>query len=111
MDTKHQPTCSVVPRGKTYTGKQAFSYFAGISAENTGSRGICMHLLIIPPGERAKAHLHERHETAIYVVSGEGGMWYGEGLSVFPLKVATLTGGISAGTGSLDHLLLGKQGS
>ena len=80
MDTKHQPTCSVVPRGKTYTGKQAFNYFAGISAENTGSHGICMHLLIIPPGERAKAHLHERHETAIYVVSGEGGMWYGERL-------------------------------
>jgi uncharacterized RmlC-like cupin family protein len=80
MDTKHKPTCSVVPAGKTYTGKQAFSYFAGISAENTGSRGICMHLLIIPPGERAKAHLHKGHETAIYILSGEGGMWYGERL-------------------------------
>ena len=71
---KHQPTCSVVPRGKTYTGKQAFTYFAGISAENTGSHGICMHLLIILPGERAKAHLHERHETAIYVVSSQASL-------------------------------------
>ena len=49
--------------------------FAGISAENTGAQGICMHLLTIPPGGQAKAHLHENHETAIYVMSGEAGMW------------------------------------
>ena len=30
-----------------------------------------MHLLTIPPGGRAKAHMHESHETAIYVLSGE----------------------------------------
>jgi uncharacterized RmlC-like cupin family protein len=29
---------------------------------------------------RAKAHKHEAHETAIYVISGEGGMYYGERL-------------------------------
>jgi uncharacterized RmlC-like cupin family protein len=39
-----------------------------------------MHLLTIPPGGRAKAHLHQHHETAIYVLSGEAGMWYGENL-------------------------------
>ena len=39
-----------------------------------------MHLLTIPPGERAKAHRHDGHETAIYVLSGEGQMWYGERL-------------------------------
>ena len=39
-----------------------------------------MHLLTIPPGGRAKAHLHEQHETTIYVISGQAGMWYGEGL-------------------------------
>ena len=32
------------------------------------------------PGGRAKAHLHENHETAIYVLSGRAEMWYGEGL-------------------------------
>jgi uncharacterized RmlC-like cupin family protein len=74
-------TCKVIKSGETsYTGKQAFTYFAGISAESVGSTGICMHMLTIPPGERAKAHLHENHETAIYVISGEGGMWYGENL-------------------------------
>jgi uncharacterized RmlC-like cupin family protein len=39
-----------------------------------------MHMLRLPPGARAKAHFHEAHETAIYVVSGEAGMWYGEAL-------------------------------
>ncbi|HLV34199.1 MAG TPA: cupin domain-containing protein, partial [Spirillospora sp.] len=44
-------------------------------------QGICMHFLSIPPGGRAKAHLHENHETAIYVLQGEAEMWYGENLS------------------------------
>ena len=39
-----------------------------------------MQLLTMPPGARAKAHKHEAHETAIYVLSGEAGMWYGERL-------------------------------
>ena len=80
MEGQHKPTCMVIHPGKTYMGKQAFTYFAGISAENCGAQGICMHLLTIPPGGRAKAHLHEDHETAIYVISGEAGMWYGEKL-------------------------------
>jgi uncharacterized RmlC-like cupin family protein len=77
------PTCTVI-RGsdgdETYTGKQGFTYFAGISARTAGAAGLCMHLLTIPPGGRARAHLHERHETAIYVLAGEAEMWYGEGL-------------------------------
>ena len=64
---------------RTKAGRR-FTYFAGISADNVAARGICMHLLTIPPGERAKAHLHEAHETAIYVICGEAGMWYGEKL-------------------------------
>ena len=80
MEGQHKPTCAVIHPGETYTGKQAFTYFAGISAENCGAQGICMHLLTIPPGRRAKAHLHQDHETAIYVISGEAGMWYGERL-------------------------------
>ncbi len=39
-----------------------------------------MHLLTIPPGGRAKAHRHESHETAIYMLSGEAHTWYGERL-------------------------------
>lgn len=71
------PTCKLITQGASYEGKQAFTYFAGISAETAGAKAICMHLLTIPPGGRAKAHMHEAHETTIYVISGEGGMWYG----------------------------------
>jgi uncharacterized RmlC-like cupin family protein len=80
MTTPSHPTCKVIHPGETYQGKQAFTYFSGVSAENAGARAICMHLLTIPPGQRARAHFHENHETAIYVVSGQAGMWYGEHL-------------------------------
>ena len=73
-------TCQRFRPGEAYDGKQGFRYVAGISAESAGSRGICMHLLTIQPGDRAKAHLHEGHETAIYALKGESEMWYGEQL-------------------------------
>lgn len=75
------PICQVIhPAGAASAQKQGIDYFPGISAETADSRTLCMHLLTIPPGGRAKAHLHEGHETAIYVLSGEAVMWYGEGL-------------------------------
>ncbi len=73
-------TCRVVRPADTYDGKQGFSYFEGVSAQSVGAQGICMHLLTVPPGGRAKAHLHENHESVIYVLSGEGKMWFGENL-------------------------------
>ncbi|MDQ0321391.1 putative RmlC-like cupin family protein [Pararhizobium capsulatum DSM 1112] len=75
-----KPTCHLVRPGSIYDGKQGFSYFEGISAEAVGAKGICMHLLTIPPGGRAKAHMHESHETAIYMLSGEAHTWYGDRL-------------------------------
>src|SRR4026208_2375713 len=76
-------TCAVVHANSSYEGKQGFSYLHGISAESAGATGICMHMLTIPPGGRARAHLHENHETAIYVLSGVGGMWFGENLEEY----------------------------
>ncbi len=72
--------CVVVSAGESFHGKQRLDYFAGISAQSAGARGICMHLLQLPPGARSQAHLHEGHETVVYVVSGEGAMYHGEGL-------------------------------
>ena len=77
-DTK--PTCRVVGAGARFTGKQALSYTPGISAETAGATGIHLQLVTLPPGARAKAHRHEAHETAIHVLSGESGMWYGDRL-------------------------------
>jgi uncharacterized RmlC-like cupin family protein len=55
-------------------------YTPAISAETVGSQGIHMQLVTIPPGGRAKAHKHAAHETAIHMLSGISGMWYGEQL-------------------------------
>jgi uncharacterized RmlC-like cupin family protein len=76
-----KPTCKVIHPTGSYGGKQGLDYFEGVSAESAGSSGLCMHLLTIPPGGKAKAHLHENHESAVYVLSGEAEMWYGENLS------------------------------
>jgi uncharacterized RmlC-like cupin family protein len=80
MTVQSKSTCRLVRPSNTFAGKQGLSYFEGISAESVGSTGICMHLLTMPPGARAKAHLHEAHETAIYVLSGEVDTWYGDNL-------------------------------
>jgi len=77
MSEEPELDCRMFRAGESYQGKQGFVYFAGISAESAGSRGICMHLLTLQPGDRARAHMHENHETAIYVLSGETQMWYG----------------------------------
>ncbi len=75
-----EATCRLFRAGETYEGKQGFSYAGGISAESCGATGICMVLLTINPGDRAKAHKHDGHETAIYIVSGTSVMWWGERL-------------------------------
>lgn len=41
--------CQVIRPSETYHGKQGLTYFCAIAAENVGSKGICMHLLTIPP--------------------------------------------------------------
>lgn len=81
MTTKTRAaTCQKLRPGSTYSGKQGFDYWEGIARETTGSQGICMHLLTIQPGDRAKAHLHESHETAIYMLEGTAEMYWGEAL-------------------------------
>jgi uncharacterized RmlC-like cupin family protein len=73
-------TCQLIRPQESFHGQQALTYLAGISAKSVGAKGICMHLLTIPPGGRGKAHYHAQHETAIYMISGVSAMWYGEQL-------------------------------
>jgi uncharacterized RmlC-like cupin family protein len=73
-------TCQLVQPGPDFEGKQGLIYAVGISAESVGSKHMHLQLATIPPGARAKAHLHAEHETAIYQMSGVSGCWYGERL-------------------------------
>ena len=78
--TNPAPTCRVLRSSPEFIGKQALAYRPGISAETAGSQHLHLQLVTLAPGIRAKAHKHEAHETAIYVLSGRSGMWYGERL-------------------------------
>jgi uncharacterized RmlC-like cupin family protein len=73
--------CHIIRPGEGHEGKQGLAYFAGVSAESAGSHGLCLHLVVIPPGGRAKAHLHAAHESAIYMIAGEAELWSGAGLA------------------------------
>jgi len=75
-----KPTCRVVRAGAEFLGKQGHLLAPGISAQSAGARRIHFQIATIPPGVQSKAHKHADHETAIYVLSGESGMWFGEKL-------------------------------
>ena len=70
----------MVGPGTEFVGKQAFLYAPGISAESVGAQGIHLQVVTIPAGGRANAHKHVGHETGIYILSGQSGVWYGERL-------------------------------
>jgi len=106
-----KPTCHLIRPESSYEGKQGLNYFAGIAAETVGSSGICMHMLTMPPGARAKAHMHESHETAIYVLSGEVHTWYGDRLEQLIIVKAGDLFYIPAGVPHLPANLSGAPAS
>jgi uncharacterized RmlC-like cupin family protein len=74
-------TCRVIrPTDTPRVARQGTTYQGGITAQSVGARNVSLHLLTIPPGGQAQPHLHEAHETAIYLISGDVLTLYGEGL-------------------------------
>jgi uncharacterized RmlC-like cupin family protein len=69
--------CTLIRPGGSFSGRQGLDYASGISAESAGARAISMVRLTLPPGARARAHLHQAHESAIYVISGRVEFWSG----------------------------------
>ena len=62
----------VVRGGELYRGKQGLDYTPGVSAQTVGSRALWLGSVTLPPaGGRTKAHIHEQHESAFYMISGE----------------------------------------
>lgn len=61
----------VVPGGEGYTAEQGPEYVPGISTETTGSTVLWLGKISLQPGQRTGAHVHERHETAHYMLSGD----------------------------------------
>jgi uncharacterized RmlC-like cupin family protein len=75
-----QQTVAVIRPGQTYVGKQGFQYGAGASAETVGAEKICMNVLPMPAGARAKVHYHDKIETIAYMLTGSCRVYYGDKL-------------------------------
>lgn len=74
-------TVTAIRPGAGIDTHQRLPYFIGVSGTSTGAQGLSMHLVVIPPGARSEPHVHEGHETAIYVLQGRVETIYGEGLA------------------------------
>lgn len=72
----------------THITKQQLPNFEGISANSAGSKNLCMHLVIIPPGGKATPHYHNGYETALYIVKGRAETRYGPNLEHSSLNEA-----------------------
>ena len=71
----------VVKGGNGYRSEQGSDYLPGVSVETVGSKALWLGTVTLPAGQRTKAHVHERHETAFYMLSGEAiELWTGEQL-------------------------------
>ena len=71
----------VVKGSESYMSKQGTEYLPGISAETVGSESLWLGIVTLRPGQRTKAHVHEHHETAFYMLSGgEVELWTGPAL-------------------------------
>ena len=71
---------SVVRAGAKYRSEQGSDYEPGISAETVGSKALFLGVVTLPVGARTRAHVHERHETALYLLDGEIEVWTGDQL-------------------------------
>lgn len=73
---------SVVRAGPAYTARQGSDYLPGVSAETAASTELWLGIVTLPPGKRTSAHVHERHESAFYMLSGDAvELWSGEELN------------------------------
>jgi uncharacterized RmlC-like cupin family protein len=72
--------CVLVSAGEAAEGRTGVTYAAGISAATAGADGLCLQLASLPPGARSRAHQHDDHESAAYVIEGELILWSGEQL-------------------------------
>ena len=72
MDVTANGTRAAVVKGlQSETATQGSDYAPGVSAETVGAKALFLGLVTLPPGRRTKAHIHEFHETAMHMVSGE----------------------------------------
>ena len=70
MDDAPTPAVKTVRPEREVLTRQRLPYFLGVSGATVGSRGLSMHMVVIPPGAKSEPHSHRGYETAIYVLEG-----------------------------------------
>jgi uncharacterized RmlC-like cupin family protein len=83
----HRQCITVRPDREVLT-RQRLPYFVGISEATAGTKGLSMHMVVIPPSGMAAPHCHRDFETAIYVLEGRVETRYGPGLAQSVVNVA-----------------------
>src|SRR5690242_393066 len=76
----NEPKVQRITPGEAVMTMQRLPYFIGISGRTVKSKGLSMHLVVIPPGARAEPHRHIGYETGIYVLEGTVRTRWGENL-------------------------------
>jgi uncharacterized RmlC-like cupin family protein len=66
----------VLQGGESYISSQGPEYTPGVSAETVGAKALFLGVVTLAPGSRTSAHVHERHESAFYMLSGEEVEWW-----------------------------------
>src|ERR1700750_678770 len=80
MDESTSPTVKSVRPEREVLTRQRLPYFLGISGATVGSKGLSMHMVVIPPGAKSEPHSHRGYETAICVLEGRVQTRYGPNL-------------------------------
>ena len=57
-------TARVLHGGAPYRTPQGPVYAPGVSTQTVGSEVLFLGLVTLKPGQRTRAHIHERHESA-----------------------------------------------
>jgi uncharacterized RmlC-like cupin family protein len=71
----------IVSGAEPFTSQQGTVYAPGICNETVGATALFLGIVTLAPGQRTKAHVHFRHESAFYLLSGEEvELWTGDEL-------------------------------
>ncbi len=100
--------CVVIRSGEAYRGEQGLTYLRGLTGETAGATAICMTVLVLPPGVRARTHLHRGIETAAYVIDGRAEMFFGPRLEH---HVDVAAGDYVYIPANVAHLVLNRSGA
>jgi len=102
------PRCKVIRPGESYVGQQGFTYLTGLTGATAGSNALCMTVLTLPNGVRAKTHLHQAIETAVYIIEGEAEMYFGDRLEQL---LHARAGEYIYIPANMPHLVLNRSGA